>query len=188
MKVTKVKNGLEATKNSVFIAFYTDQIHLYQTNEDCREWGHKAWFSKISLLGYVIRWNGVSGFVGGKVDEGETLIEAAQRECEEEVGYKVDENRLSLFCTHNMVSDDFEQNTHLFVCKVAVEEIYEIRKSASDSQHSRVEGAGFVVVHMVSDTPKNLLANTWAGTAHAELELLLKSGLIPEAIVEVNDK
>lgn len=87
-----------------------------------------------------------------------------------------------------MVSDDFEQNTHLFVCKVSVEEIYEIRKSASDSQHSRVECAGFVVAHMVSDTPNNLLANTWAGTAHEELKLLLNSGLIAKAIVEVNDK
>lgn len=187
MLVKRLPNGQMGKKNSVFVAFYTDPVHLYQSNEDCRDWGHKAWFAKISLLGYVIRWNGVSGFVGGQVDGEETLLEAAKRECEEEVGYKVDESQLTLFCSHRMIDGTFEQNTHVFACKVSVEEMYKIRSLASDSRHGRVEGAGFVVVHMGPDAPEKLLSNTWAGTAIVELKLLLESGLIPKAVVEVND-
>lgn len=187
MLVKRVENGKMAAKNSVFIAFYTDPVHLYQSNEDCREWGHKAWFTKLSLLGYVIRWNGVSGFVGGKVDGDETLIEAAKRECDEEVGYAADASRLQLLCSHRMIDGTFDQNTHLFGYKVSVEEMYAIRAASANSRHSRVEGAGFVAVHMGPDAPAKLAANTWAGTALMELQLMLEAGIIPKAVLEVND-
>lgn len=152
MHIEKIENGLVGAKNSVFIAFYTDSYHHYQTNEECRNWGEKCWNSKIALLGVMMRWDGSKGFVGGQVDQGETLVEAAIRETHEEVNFQVSEERLELFCSHYMEDGDFKQNTHVFLCKVTPDEMYEIQKQSVSSMHNRIESAGFNVVHMVEDS------------------------------------
>lgn len=187
MIANRVENGQLGEKNSVFIAFYAEPSHLYQTNPDCRAWGAKAWFAKVSLLGVMIRWNGGMGFVGGQVDAGETLIEAALRECSEEIDHTPDIEQLTLVCSHSMEKGDFKQNTHLYVCKVSVDELYGLRQKSVQSYHGRVESAGYVVVHMSPDAPETLLNGVWAGTGKQELEILLNSGLIKKATFEVND-
>lgn len=186
MLTKRIENGQIAEKNSVFIAFYAKPSFLYQTNPDCRSWGDEAWFSKIALLGVMVRWNGSMGFVGGQVDAGETLLQAAIREAEEEINHKPNPEQLTLVCSHSMEDGSFKQNTHLYVCEVSVDEIYELRKKSTESYHGRVESAGYVVVHMVKDAKDHLMNNSWAGTAKQELEILLNSGLIPEAVVEIN--
>jgi 8-oxo-dGTP pyrophosphatase MutT (NUDIX family) len=178
MKTTPIKTGTLGTKNSVFVAFYTKAYHHYQTNEECRNWGESAWNSKIALLGFAMRWDASFGFVGGKVDEGETLVQAAVRETMEEVGTTITEEQLTLMCSHEMEDGDFHQNTHLYLCEVTPDEIYNIRTNSATSEHGRVEAAAFNVVHMVDDAYKNLRQLPWAGTAREELELLLNSGLI----------
>ena len=186
---TPVKLGLMAEKNSVFVAFYTPPTHLYQTNDDCRAWGHEAWFSKVALLGVMVRWDGEMGFVGGQVDQGETLIQAAIRECSEEVNYSPLPGQLTLVCSHHMKSKrrNFEQHTHLYACEVSPEIIYEIRKNSVSSEHARVESAGFSVVHMTNTAPQKLLNNGWAGTGAEELKLLLERKIIAEHTIEVNN-
>jgi len=186
MIINRIENGLVGDKNSVFIAFYTKASHLYQSNPDCKTWKNNAWFAKVSLLGIMIRWNGVMGFVGGQVDKGESLMEAVLREAKEEIGYVPDESRLTLVCTHAMENERFKQNTHLYSCEVSVDELYEIRKKSVDSIHGRVESAGYVVVHMTPDAPDKLLGNNWAGTGKAELKILLDSGIIEKLTIEEN--
>jgi 8-oxo-dGTP pyrophosphatase MutT (NUDIX family) len=186
MKVTRVKNNSLDSKNSVFIAFYTDSYHHYQTHDECKNWGDSAWFAKIGLLAMLLRWDASFGFVGGKVDDGESLSEAAIRECKEEIGVHVTMEQLDIFCSHNMIDGDFEQNTHLFLCKVTPKEIYEIQKKSLTSEHCRIESSGFNVVHMVEDSYKNLPKQVWAGTAQQEIELLLNSDLIAKPILEKN--
>lgn len=182
MTFKQIDTGAVADKNSVFIAFYTDPYHHYQTNEDCKSWGEHAWFSKVSLLGIIMRWDASYGFVGGQVDEGENLLEAAIRECKEEVGLSVKAEQLTLFCSHEMP----EQHTHLFICKVTPEEIYNIQKESVGSYHGRVESSGFNVVHMVENSFENLLNSVWAGTSKEEFELLVKSNIIQKPSFEKN--
>jgi ADP-ribose pyrophosphatase YjhB (NUDIX family) len=188
LKIEQVNAGQLAEKNSAFVAFVVDPIHHYQTNEECRSWGYKAWFSKIALLGVMVRWDGSYGFVGGKVDDGESLIEAAIRECMEEVGHQPDASQLTLVCSHSMVDGAFEQNTHLYICKVSADELYDIRSKSVCSQHARVESAGFAAVHMTSTAPETLKKACWAGTALSELNVLLDSGMIAPAVVIENKK
>lgn len=178
MIINRVENGLVAEQNSVFIAYFTKPSHIYQKNPDCRSWGDDAWFAKVALLGIMVRWDGSFGFVGGKVDPGETLIEAAKRESWEEINHRPKDEELKLVCSHSMVHGKFEQNTHLYACEVSPEELYEIRRQSGESVHGQVESAGFVVAHMVKNAPKNLKNNVWAGTALSELNILLDSGVI----------
>jgi 8-oxo-dGTP pyrophosphatase MutT (NUDIX family) len=178
MIINRVENGLVAEQNSVFIAYFTKPSHIYQKNPDCRSWGDDAWFAKVALLGVMVRWDGSFGFVGGKVDPGETLIEAAKRESWEEINHKPEDGDLKLVCSHSMVHGNFKQNTHLYACEVTPEKLYDIRRKSGESIHGQVESAGFVVVHMVKNAPQNLQNNVWAGTALAELNILLESGVI----------
>jgi ADP-ribose pyrophosphatase YjhB (NUDIX family) len=178
MIINRVENGLVAEQNSVFIAYFTKPSHIYQKNPDCRSWGDDAWFAKVALLGVMVRWDGSFGFVGGKVDPGETLIEAAKRESLEEINHQPKDDDLKLVCSHSMVHGNFKQNTHLYACEVSPEKLYDIRRKSGESVHGQVESAGFVVVHMVKNAPQNLQNNVWAGTALAELNILLESGII----------
>lgn len=186
MIINRVENGLIAEQNSVFIAYFTKPSHIYQKNPDCRSWGDDAWFAKVALLGVMVRWDGSFGFVGGKVDAGESLIEAAKRESMEEINHRPKDEDLKLVCSHSMVHGKFEQNTHLYACEVTPEKLYEIRRQSGESVHGQVESAGFVAVHMVKNSPNNLKANTWAGTALAELNILLESGILEAAVREDN--
>ena len=189
MNIKQLDKGTLGEKNSVFIAFYVKPTYHYQTSEECRNWGKDCWNSKIALLGFGMRWDATCGFVGGKVDKGQTLVEAALREAKEEVGTELTEDKLTLICTHEMVdeSTNFKQNTHVFLCELTSDEIYSIRNvNLANAEHGKVEVAGFNVVHMVEDAFDNLPKLVWAGTAQQEIELILSSGVLPKPEIECN--
>jgi ADP-ribose pyrophosphatase YjhB (NUDIX family) len=183
-------NTVHPEKNAVFIVFYTEPYHHYQTAEHCRKWGTEGWYAKVSLMGVMMRWDFSCGFVGGSVDKGETLLAAAVRECKEEVGHYVNPNSLTPVCSHYMKDNSVEQITHLYAYKVTPEEIYEIQtKSTSvEATDARVENSAYAVVHMVNDSFDNLLSSKWAGTGLEELKILLNSNIIHKPIFEKNDK
>lgn len=175
-------------RNAVFVAFYSEPFHLYQTNPDCKSWGEKAWYAKVALLGVMMRWDGSLGFVGGSVDQGESLTDAVLREVKEETNYDITADVLVPVCSHLMSQGEKgEKHTHLFAVRLTPEQMYEMRNAQSQAWHGRVESAGMNIVHMVPEAPRNLLNNTWAGTAKLELEILLSSGLLPNATFEKND-
>jgi len=163
-------------KHSVFVVFVTEPYHHYRTK--LIEEGSKAWDLKVGLLGILMRRDGSLGFAGGKVDEGETLEQAAVREVKEEINYDVNTRKLNMFCSHYMKDDNMEQHTHVMVCYVTPEEIYDIRSGAVNAEHSRLETAAFNVVHMLSKGIDNLMACNFAGTGKDEFKLLIDSGII----------
>ena len=175
MLIKRVENGLMAEKNSAFVAFYTEPVKIYDEEDSLPE---SLWNMEIQLLGAILRWDGSLGLVGGEVEPGESLVDAAIRESYEEIGYEPTEDMLKLICSHNMVSVNRKQNTHLFACKVSRLQLYEIRVRSCNSRHSQVESAGFNILHMNPQTLENLPGMLWAGTALNEVKILLEQGII----------
>lgn len=158
----RLENGKLAPRNAAFIAFIANDVLHYA--DAPKSWGVAD--KKITLLGMVSRWDSTQGFVGGMVDSGETIEQAALRECVEEVGYEVDPGRLHLVCTHK-ASDNM--NTHMFACSVTREELYDIQRSALDAEHSRIEAGAFIVHHIFADSFQNLIESSLAKTVREEL-------------------
>lgn len=127
------------------------------------------------LFAAVMRWNGMIGFPGGMVEPRETLHQCAARECMEEINYRVDVEKLKLFCSHK-VNNNF--NTHLFLYKLTPEEIYELQAQSGKAEHARLEGSGVIVYHSTKDSRANILMTPAAKTVREELELLIEEGLI----------
>ena len=177
MTIQRIDNEtIHPEKNSVFIAFYTEPYHHYQTNEECKTWSENAWDAKISLLGIMKRWDFSNGFVCGKVDNGETLIQAAIRECKEEIDGDIKPEQLTLISTHYCkIYNKLPQHTHFYLCKVTPDEIYDLQQKSVNSIHCKVENSGFAVVHMVEDSFTNLFNSPWAASGKEELEIFLKS-------------
>lgn len=182
--VKKVALGELGAKNSAFVAFVSHPEHLYRVDAACRAWGEDAWNAKLATLGYVVRWNGELGFVGGQVDAGETLEDAVVREAFEEIGANLDPARLVPVCSHAMTGKGPSQHTHLYLHTLTLDEMYDLRRQALDAMHARTEIAGFVVTHLTTEAPDILQQQKWAGTALEELRALLRSGLVPSAQLE----
>lgn len=174
--IKKIETGALGAKNAAFVAFVSDPGYLYRADPACAT-NELLWNAQVATLGYIVRWNGELGFVGGQVDPGESLQQAALREAKEEIGASLDPAKLELFCSHSMTGKGEPQHTHLFLYRVSMDEMYQLRQQALAAPHSRTELAGFVIAHLVKETPDLLLLQKWAGTAREELQSLIRSGV-----------
>ena len=84
-----------------------------------------VWFYAVNTQRYLYllrndpRHPGTWGLPGGKVDTGETLIQAIQRECSEEMGFMPDYIKLAPI--EKFTSADTKFAYHTFFCSVAKE-------------------------------------------------------------------
>ena len=167
----KLETGLMADSNAAFIAFICNDVKQYVNTPE--SWGVRD--KKVTLLGMTSRYDSTQGFIGGMVDPGETILQAAVRECKEEAGYDVDASRLHLVCTHKIRDN---MNAHLYACSVSVEEMYEIQRLALSARDARIEAGGFIVHHIHSDTFQNLIESSLAKTVREELYTLDQLGYL----------
>lgn len=128
----------------------------------------------------LLRWDGMFGTVGGKVDAGETLRQALEREACEEANFWLSGSdepvQLGTFV------DDDGWHIHSFALEVTYAELVEARAKASAVQHASAECAGFCIVPAGDykprvDGPRGVDAfnqNRFCSTAKLEFELLLK--------------
>lgn len=100
-------------RNAAFVMFHTDNLILMNA-----------------------RWNGTWGFPGGMVEEGESLLQAAVRECEEEIGAKVGLADVEYKCNH-LVREGL--TSHAFSCKVSYDKLMEITKTAMIGEATHAE-------------------------------------------------
>ena len=112
----------------------------------------------IPLLLMIMRWDGYLGFPGGKVEDGESPLQAALREAYEEVGASFSEEELSRITFHEEVSD--LTGSALFSLEVPFAKLKHIQKHCGSALHGTAELAGVVLMQVAtfetSTTPRGL--------------------------------
>lgn len=154
----ELPKGTPSERNAVFLCLHTKPVEHYKNRKE-----------KVSFIGMISRWNNLIGFPGGKVEEGESFLEALERECKEEVNIEDSLSGVTLLCTHK-VSETF--NTHLYVKEVSVEELYNIQEKSVKAEMYRQECGGFVMKHLHESGWKNLLKTPHARSVKEELVTL----------------
>ncbi len=143
----KLEDKELAERNAVFLCFYADDAKPYRDSEN----EYKDIVIPQVLMSF--RWDGVLGFIGGNVDEGESLIEALSREVKEEIAFDIVpsilEESATFICTHK-IRDGF--NSHLYAMKISQDMLYALRDHASVATHHDEESAGMITPHLNSKT------------------------------------
>lgn len=120
----------------------------------------------------INRSDGWIGFVGGKVDQNETLEEAAKREVREEIGYEVTSP------LENIVAHDIGPfTTHVFAVQLTYEDLREIQKNSPQASHFGSEITGVFLPHLIN---QNQLYSTRGSIAG-----IIKSSLAPSVREEL---
>lgn len=169
----KIETGkIEANKKQmVFVLIYC------KNSIPNKKYLGKEIVEKIPTVLSLARHDGYNGFVGGKVDEGETLLEALLRESVEEIGYNLDIKRIISLATF---ADD-NCNIHSFKYEIDFNEIETIINKIINAEHFGIEICGFSFDHLynyINDGGKEQVLNkNWKATAKLELEeLILQEG------------
>ncbi len=121
------------------------------------------------------RHDGYIGFIGGKVDTGETLIEGLLREVKEEAGLIISPDLpIEPLATYS----EEGANIHSFSLEVTELELLDIVTVISGSDNFGVEITGFALNHIERYTKgggvDQVLSQNWKATGKLELEELIK--------------
>ena len=113
LKPIELGSNPENQKQAVFVALTTES-QVWKNYEGISE---EAKQTVIPLVLMLQRWDGQQGFVGGEVEEGESLKDAVERECFEEIGLMLNESELKsakLVSSHQTE----KQVTHLMAISI----------------------------------------------------------------------
>ena len=136
-------------KEAVFVAVSTEHA-IWQNYE-----GVAKSNGAVPLLLVMNRWDGKLGFIGGEVEEGETLLQALGREVWEESYLVMNEKKLELVCSHETP----HLVTHLFSYRVDFPLFQKILLNQTHAPHFMIEGMLFAA-HMANYAEgKNALQN-----------------------------
>ena len=135
----------------------------------------------------INRAHGDVGFVGGKVDEGESLEVAAKREVKEEIWFAIT-SKLEPIVAH----DIGPITTHAFAIEMTYEKLREIQKNATNGTYFGSEVTGIFLPHLIDydsilgkkEGLINLLKSSFAPSVREELiHFLLKKDIIKKEIL-----
>lgn len=126
---------------------------------------------KVLSLG---RHDGNIGFIGGKVDPGESLISALLREVLEETGLVIDASLITPLATFS----ELKANIHSFSLEVTEKELLKMASVISNSETFGVEITGYNLNHIEryknNGGVEQVLNQNWKATGKLELEELIK--------------
>jgi 8-oxo-dGTP pyrophosphatase MutT (NUDIX family) len=168
------KRKIDDKPQAVFVIIYAVDGKPWQGNT-----GSYAEMSEIKIPSclMVMRWDGTSGFVGGKVEGLETFEDTIKREMQEEIGSSLD-LKLEPIVAH----DIGPITTHACAAEVTYDELLKIRTQALQDVESQTTGVfcPYLVVYDDISTKKkgglvNLLQTPFAPSVREELiHFLLK--------------
>lgn len=165
----KVEFGTLGTDNAVFLWLYCKNARPY------KNYMGGAHDHSIPLVLTQFRWDGKFGAIGGRVDEGETLEEALDREVCEELGdFAVDAEPL---CTHVMSftdDPDFTFAVHTYCAEIDELTMYWLQHNAPHAARDyKPEVSGYCILHCRENIIPEIMKNNFAPSAKMELQLLL---------------
>lgn len=141
MNIVDFKKGVEGKRKAAFVIFYCLKSKPWKKH---REPDKEFINLNVPICLVINRWDGMMGFIGGKVEKGESLEDAVRREVFEEIGHKL------LIKLEPIVAHDIGPITsHAFAAKVSYEEILHIERDASLSEDFGSEITGSFLPHLI---------------------------------------
>lgn len=172
---TKIETGkIEENKlQCVFLLIYCKEGLPYEKYNKLT--GRKY----IPIVLSLSRHDGYIGFIGGKVDPGETLKQALKREVMEEAGIEIDTQNAIPLATY----DGENANIHSFKYEVTYSQLKKIVKNIENAEHFGIEITGYALNHINNYINEGgysqLLNQNWKATGKMELEeLVTQEGLL----------
>jgi 8-oxo-dGTP pyrophosphatase MutT (NUDIX family) len=170
MHIIDFHTRIPGKKQAAFVIFYASdgKPWLNYVNDK-----HNRTNLVIPTALMMNRADGLVGFIGGGVEERETLEEAAVREVREEIGHAVTSS-LEPLVAHEL--DVF--TTHAFTSQVPYAQLRDMQKQAEKAEHFGSETTGVFLPHLINydlvsprkkGGVKNLLTGSLAPTVREEL-------------------
>lgn len=145
-------------KNCAFLLIYSSDGYF---KEKCR-------------IMISFRHNATFGFAGGLMEEGETPLEAAIRECWEETNYSPTDEEISKIQPLSELKTEQGNTIYSFSLELPKEKLSQIIEGSRQAKDSKYETSGFNDYMLYDESLENLVKFPFSGTAKKELKLLLK--------------
>lgn len=174
LKPIELGTNPENKPQAVFIAL-TTEIQVWKDYEGLSEEAKKT---VVPMVLMVQRWDGLKGFVGGEVEEGESLTDAVERECFEEIGLMLNNSELK---SAKLVSSHQTEKrvTHLMALSISPELMEEAIKGFKNAQHFMSEIIAVMPIHFINYPHKkafdNFIKNNFASTVKEEMSDLISA-------------
>lgn len=173
MIIEKIETGARSgnKEQAVFIMLYAE-TDIWRNYQEISESARKTIVPVVLMLQ---RWDGKIGFIGGNVEEGEDLLNAALREFKEEAGFVIKDEYLEniqLLCSHetkNLV-------THLMGWKVPEAVLREVLINNHKADHFMSEGTLFttqMINYSHTNTFDNFMKNNFSPTVKEEIAVII---------------
>lgn len=172
LKPIKLGSNPENKKQAVFVAL-TSESQVWKNYEGVSEEIKKT---VVPLVLMLQRWDGKQGFIGGEVEEGESLKEAVGRECFEEIGLMLNDSELESAKLVSSHQTD-KRVTHLMTIPISPELMKEAVEGFSKAEHFMSEIIAVMPIHFINYRHKkafnNFVKNNFASTVKEEIADLI---------------
>jgi 8-oxo-dGTP pyrophosphatase MutT (NUDIX family) len=144
MEKIDFNSKIEGKRQAAFVIFYALDGQPWLNYDD-----KKPAYTNLVIPTCLImnRSDGAIGFIGGKVEEGETLEQAAIREVGEEIGYKV-----SVHLEPLVAHDIGAITSHAFIAEMKYSELRKIQDETMHAMHFGSEVTGVFLPHLIDYT------------------------------------
>lgn len=125
----------------------------------------------LAVMPLTRAWQGNMGWIGGMVDEGETILQALVREVKEETNVNIDASKLKPLCRHIKEEGGIDIITYYY--ETTQEEALEWIRNTTHAEHFGAETGGLNMIQIHEKSIDIVEKGFWAATAGIELKIFL---------------